>query len=862
MSLSPEPALSCVLPSGDYKGGLCPWGDNMKRAIAQLVLMALFTTGLALAAVGSAPQASAQATCVGDIRGDINDAKDSYSSRCGITYSDSSGQHRCDWVNNGWQCQGPGTATAPAPAPAPPANPAPAPAPAPTNDPAPNPAPANTDGACVGSINANINAAQDSYSARCNNTYNESTGQHRCDWVAPGGWQCQGPGSRTNIVVSMGDSYVSGESGHLIGNNSAERRGGAYDVGTDIPANRCHRSDVAPIHSAAIPGAEAVNIACSGATTANLLSQGRFNEQPQVEQLRNLAAANDIELIVVSIGGNDIGFEGLATACALRFALGVNCSGPGGVTATYERNVTTTMDRNVRQAIGAIKWELQQAGQTDTRIVLQSYPSPVPARTLYGGVQRLNHGCTFSNTDMAYINTTFVPLLDTTLARVAADNNIEFLSLSDAFDGKELCSPLVTSRDETANHALLEWTTGIRIANSTATQESLHPNAIGQNAMGQCLRLAWASNGTTHKCHNNGGSQWHMRLGGPSTNTVANSQVGECTGGNPDPDGDGYGFENGLTCLALLAAEDVDCQGVRGVEATLCELILDRINAELDVGRLSYDTNGLLFTYEDPTDMRVSSSSCSTRVEVTHQRATARISSSSSINLQGNAIDEPLALHLQVPFELEARVDGKTEIGTRLLLGSCNHYATDHYYGTAGAGGTADVLLAFELAPTFGANAAGHLVVTIEPNAVLELTLNDPYLDFELHGVNKLAQAAAFITSLGNTTLSLTGALLAGDSLSDVLEDSIIDLALPLGLTLLDFATSTFASELLEDHAAILAARQVQNIGYGLEDDLNAQIAEALDLDAAGKRTFVIDSNFASLIQGGATLDDLLLLVP
>src|SRR3954470_21926314 len=104
--------------------------------------------------------------------------------------------------------------------------------------------------------------------------------------LAPGA--AAGPGSAKTAIVSLGDSYISGEAGRWQGNsvNAAGDRDGtdraafncaaavcSYDsarVYGPSAANGCDRSDVAEIKSATISVDQKINLACSGATTANI----------------------------------------------------------------------------------------------------------------------------------------------------------------------------------------------------------------------------------------------------------------------------------------------------------------------------------------------------------------------------------------------------------------------------------------------------------------------------------------------------------------------------------------------------------------------------------------------------------------
>jgi hypothetical protein len=140
-------------------------------------------------------------------------------------------------------------------------------------------------------------------------------------------------------VVTLGDSYISGEAGRWLGNspNVALDRDGtdracvftlglctAYDdsrVYVDgSAATGCHRSDVAEVLSAQLPVGRRLNIACSGAVSQNLLRSSSggttaHGEPPQADQLLPLATTHRIRMVVVSVGGNDLGFASIVTEC-------------------------------------------------------------------------------------------------------------------------------------------------------------------------------------------------------------------------------------------------------------------------------------------------------------------------------------------------------------------------------------------------------------------------------------------------------------------------------------------------------------------------------------------------------------------
>ncbi len=361
--------------------------------------------------------------------------------------------------------------------------------------------------------------------------------------------------SLPTAAVSLGDSFISGEGGRWAGNStdgwdpdrdgtdrahrsgwwgswwydySSVYTGGSYD-------NGCNRSDVAEINSADIGVDAKFNLACSGAVTQNVIraasgGQNFKGEAPQADQLAALAQNYDIELVVLSIGGNDLGFSDVITACVLAYSTnGAPCN------QAQQVAVGAAMPNamaDVALAISEIQAALTSAGQApgSYRFIIQSYPAPLPraAENRYpeSGWSRLHTGgCPMWNADADWARDTMVPAIDANLAAVAADAGVEFLSLASAFDGREACataSSLVNGDSDTPDSAKHEW---VRFLVSGTIQgqlqESIHPNAFGQAALGTCLTLAWNTPSTDHACHNTPGqdaSNMFLTANGPQPN--------------------------------------------------------------------------------------------------------------------------------------------------------------------------------------------------------------------------------------------------------------------------------------------------------------------------------------------------------
>jgi hypothetical protein len=332
------------------------------------------------------------------------------------------------------------------------------------------------------------------------------------------------------FVVAMGDSYISGEAGRWAGNSLDERRSrggtdrawvgrsrGWYDRsvvyldGSD--ADGCHRADVADIHVADIPGATSVNLACSGAATADVVDRPQKGRPAQVDQLAQVAAAGDVALVVLSIGGNDLGFGDIILACTRAWFTSPSwwedhCRDEQQ--QAVDAKMTGAM-AGVAEAVAAVRETLDAAGD-DYRLVLRSYPSPVPRaselRYRESGWSRwVRGGCPFWDEDADWARDSLAPQIADGLRQVAVASGVEFLDLVDLLEGREVCARSarhVTDAPDGAIHEWVRWlNTGLLQGDA---QESLHPNAFGQRAAGACIAAMAASPPGHYACANVAGA--------------------------------------------------------------------------------------------------------------------------------------------------------------------------------------------------------------------------------------------------------------------------------------------------------------------------------------------------------------------
>ncbi|MEV7938375.1 MULTISPECIES: GDSL-type esterase/lipase family protein [unclassified Kitasatospora] len=340
------------------------------------------------------------------------------------------------------------------------------------------------------------------------------------------------PGGPT-ASVTLGDSYISGEAGRWMGNaagTSGSRAGtdrawngssaDASRIYGPTAASGCDRSDVAEVLSASTGAQNEINLACSGAVTANIFraangGQTLKGEAPQADQLATVARQNSVKLITLSIGGNDLGFSGIISNCVQDYLIWYSyCH--DSAQSSIDSKMPTAM-AGVGKAIDEIRAVMAGAGyaQGDYRLVLQSYPSPIPrsAEMRYpesGWTRSNTGGCPFWDGDADWARDSMVPQISKSLAGVAASKGAQFLDLSDMLQGREVCSTATRQPTATAGPSATtsEWARFLDGGlNSTqgVLQESMHPNYYGQQALGRCLTLLWGQSSGDYACRNTAG---------------------------------------------------------------------------------------------------------------------------------------------------------------------------------------------------------------------------------------------------------------------------------------------------------------------------------------------------------------------
>ncbi len=347
--------------------------------------------------------------------------------------------------------------------------------------------------------------------------------------------RADGPGVGTPYVVSLGDSYISGESGRWAGNtgngqqyvdalgSSAYLDSGSYESSRTATARRRRRVFIGG-------GVLGKNLACSGARTSSFtdgdgnwkpgldFSDDGAGHQGQAKLLQSWATSHNVKLVTVSIGGNNFNFADIVTTCVEDFLYSPSwwkdyCNDDSSVTSNFTSANVSAQTTAIKNAILNVRTAMANAGYGASQytILVQDYPSPIPSGSGFrysesGYTRQSTGGCGFWNADANWANATALPTINGAVKNGAAQTgltNVKIMELQSTFNGRRLCENTV-GRLEEAGYTYwnsagavdhIEWFQGIRTVTAAGSdyyiQESLHPDYLAQLAERNCTRQAY-----------------------------------------------------------------------------------------------------------------------------------------------------------------------------------------------------------------------------------------------------------------------------------------------------------------------------------------------------------------------------------
>jgi hypothetical protein len=241
--------------------------------------------------------------------------------------------------------------------------------------------------------------------------------------------------------VSLGDSYSSGEGA------------GTYDAASGA----CHRS--AHAWPRLLGVAPAMHLACSGATTAHVLTRPKPpDRKPQIASLRRLGRPAFLHTVLVTIGGNDLRFSSKVLSC--RFGI---------TTCLRDRR---RLDAELARVEPRIVETYRRIRTTSLplRVIAVGYPDIVPDAREHDTCGWLSAS---ERANIAY----YAGRLDDMLSAAAVEAGVSYLPVRDALDDHELCTRG-------------SWMVAIARpgTNWLRDSEQGHPDQRGQKAIAESVR--------------------------------------------------------------------------------------------------------------------------------------------------------------------------------------------------------------------------------------------------------------------------------------------------------------------------------------------------------------------------------------
>ena len=291
-------------------------------------------------------------------------------------------------------------------------------------------------------------------------------------------------------LAVLGDSYSSGQgTGDYIAGTHADRAG----------ANECRRS---PKAYGRVLLAEADLIACGGAVTANFYEHqqsGSAKMRPQLLQLRDLALSDrSPDAVLLSIGGNDVGFVEFAARCMLG-PVGTTCGmdalevknlyGEAAARVAAIANSLLRVYRDVNRAVNDAHAREHRGGKY-APIIVVPYPRIVPSERA-GSVAAARCQLLINEQEVAFFNY-FVDLLNLEIAAAVGSLRSDAVPVRIASDVISAFQP---------DHTICDRDNSYAVANRDLAKiwppapELLHPNVEGNMAMARTVS-AWAAEQT------------------------------------------------------------------------------------------------------------------------------------------------------------------------------------------------------------------------------------------------------------------------------------------------------------------------------------------------------------------------------
>jgi hypothetical protein len=285
-------------------------------------------------------------------------------------------------------------------------------------------------------------------------------------------------------LLALGDSYISGEGAY------------SYRDGTDTSNNKCHQSTISyPYLLGASLAAEYHSAACSGAVTGNIIDPEHPNQLKKpvaqnsysnseinyaiqtgqvgtIEQLKYISSLKP-NTIILSIGGNDIGFADVVKRCVLSFAWD-----PCYHKQSERKSLLLTIYSKF-SALKATYSKILSEAPKGARLYVTGYPQVVnPTGNCGANVH-------FDDSEKQFA-ALLIERLNETLKTAAESSGAVFVDVSGALVGHRLCDTHddgvngLTSGDDKLSIGIF---LGTKSHSFGLANESYHPTALGHQLL-------------------------------------------------------------------------------------------------------------------------------------------------------------------------------------------------------------------------------------------------------------------------------------------------------------------------------------------------------------------------------------------
>jgi hypothetical protein len=257
------------------------------------------------------------------------------------------------------------------------------------------------------------------------------------------------PGSGVPTYVALGDSYTAGP---LI------------PLQENTPLGCLRSTNNYPHLAARSFGLPLRDVSCSGAQTVDMTNGQGVTPGPNPPQFD--ALDEDVQIVSVGIGGNDMGFSEIAFACASLDPTTTPCQD------RYVVNGVDTIEQRIDAVgpkVGAVLEGIHDRSP-DADVYLVGYPTVVPVS---------GPGCwptlPITSKDLPYVRTV-ITNLNAMLQQQAAAHDATYVDTFTPSIGKDACALPV-----------LRWVEPVVPINAAAP---VHPNLTGEQGMARALVAA------------------------------------------------------------------------------------------------------------------------------------------------------------------------------------------------------------------------------------------------------------------------------------------------------------------------------------------------------------------------------------